>query len=150
MEAKIPAYSFNDVVGTIVGPGGAFQLAAGSGAAEEGISIEMVEDRNKMDVGADGSVMHSLHAGKAGTCTVRLLKTSPVNAQLMSMYDLQSVASGLWGSNIIVIRQVASGDVTTARQVAFKRAPNQTYAKDGGTMEWSFDCGLVDRILGTY
>ncbi len=32
-----------------------------------------------MTVGADGEVMHSLHAGKSGTITVTLLKTSPVN-----------------------------------------------------------------------
>lgn len=29
-----------------------------------------------MTVGADGEVMHSLHAGKSGTITVTLLKTS--------------------------------------------------------------------------
>lgn len=145
------AYSFNDVTATITGPGAVgLELAAGSGAADEGISIEMTEDRNKMDIGADGSVMHSLHAGRSGTITCRLQKTSPTNALLMAMYDLQSVASGLWGSNIIVIRQIASGDIATGIQCAFKRAPNMTYAKDGGTVEWSWDAGKIDRILGTY
>lgn len=144
------AYAFSDVVATITGPGGSFQLAAGSGAAEEGITIDFTEDRNKMDIGADGSVMHSLHAGRSGTITARLLKTSPVNAQLMAMFDLQSIASGLWGTNIIVIRQLAAGDLATGIQCAFKRAPNMSYAKDGGTVEWSWDVGKLDRVLGTY
>lgn len=37
-----------------------------------------------MTVGADGEVMHSLHAGKSGTITVTLLKTSPVNKKTVS------------------------------------------------------------------
>jgi hypothetical protein len=36
----------------------------------------MTEAKNTMTVGADGEVMHSLHAGKSGTITVTLLKTS--------------------------------------------------------------------------
>jgi hypothetical protein len=143
-------YSFKDVTAAYTGPGGSFQLAFGAGAAEEGISFEMMEDKNQMTVGADGSVMHSLHAGKAGTITARLLKTSPINALLMACYDFQTTASTLWGTGIIVIRQVAASDIATARQCAFKRAPNMTYAKDGGTVEWSWDAGKIDRILGTY
>ncbi len=35
--------------------------------------------KNTMTIGADGEVMHSLHADKSGTVTVNLLKTSPTN-----------------------------------------------------------------------
>lgn len=144
------AYSFIDVQATIVGPGGSFNLGNGSGAAEEGIEIEMLEDKNNMTVGADGTPMHSLHAGNAGTVTVRLLKTSPVNAQLMAMYDAQRTSSALWGQNIISINNKASGDNGGCRSVAFKKIPKNAYAKDGGTNEWVFDAGFIDQILGTY
>lgn len=83
-------YSFLDVQATLVGPTGIVQLGYGAAVADEGISIEAAGDKNTMIIGADGEGMHSLHADKSGTVTVRLLKTSPTNAKLMVMYDAQS------------------------------------------------------------
>jgi hypothetical protein len=68
-----------DVTATLAGPTGDIDLGYGSANAEEGITVTMTEAKNTMTIGADGEVMHSLHAGKAGTITVTLLKTSPVN-----------------------------------------------------------------------
>jgi len=144
----VPTYSFMDVAATIVGVGGAFSLGYGSCNAEEGISIAMVEDKNTMTIGADGCVMHNLHAGNGGTVTVRFLKTSGTNAQLSIMLDLQRVSSALWGNNTIVISDPARGDQITCSQCAFKRWPNVNYAKDGGVQEWVFDAGRVDGVLG--
>lgn len=144
------AYSFVDVSATLIGPGGVISFGNGSGAAEEGITIEQAEDKDTMTIGADGTPMHSLHAGKQGTITVRLLKTSPVNAQMQAMYDLQQLSSAAWGQNIILVSHVASGDVTSGRSAAFRRSPTLTYAKDGGINEWSFNVGLIDRVFGTY
>lgn len=141
-------YSFIDVAATIVGPGGSFSLGYGAGNAEEGISIAMVEEKNTMTIGADGSVMHSLHAGNGGTVTLRFLKTSPTNQMLSVMYDAQRVSSALWGQNTIVISDPARGDQISCRQCAFQRWPNVNYAKDGGTQEWAFHAGMIDGILG--
>ena len=141
------AYSFLNVQANIVGPGGSFALGQGAGASEEGITISYVEDKNTMTVGADGSVMHSLHAGKAVTVTVRLLKTSPTNAALSQMYNLQTISAAAHGLNTIVVQDSASGDVITVTQAAFKKHPDLVYAKDGNTNEWTFD-GVSDSILG--
>lgn len=143
------SYSFLDCAASIAGPGGAFQLGSGSGNTEEGITTAMVEDKNTMTIGADGSVMHSLHGGKGGTVTVRLLKTSPVNAQLSEMYNFQAKSSASWGQNTITIRDIARGDTITCQLCAFKKHPDVTYAKDGGTNEWTFDAGIIDHQLGT-
>lgn len=144
------AYSFQDVNATITGPTGSTILAQGAGAADEGISFEMTGDKNTMVTGADGSVMHSLHAEKSGRVIVRLLKTSPQNAVLQAMYDAQTAGATLHGQNIIICQQRSSGDVTTARQCAFKRKPPLTYSKEAGIMEWEFDAGMIDSVLGTY
>ncbi|EMB6251746.1 TPA: DUF3277 family protein [Serratia marcescens] len=143
-------YSFLDYSASIVGPGGAFDLGYGSGNAEEGMTVTMVEAKNTMTIGADGSVMHSLHAGKGGTITVTLLKTAPTNAKLSAMYNAQSLSSASWGNNVIVMRNSASNDVCTARSVAFQKIPDWQNAKDGGTVSWVFDAGLVDQLLGTF
>lgn len=141
-------YSFINVQAAIEGPGGAFSLGYGSGNAEEGITVEMVDDKDTMTIGADGTPMHSLHAGKGGTVTVRLLKTAPTNQQLSLLYDYQQLSSANWGQNIVTIRDSARGDVIVCQSCAFKRAPNLTYAKDGGTVEWAFNAGQIDTLLG--
>lgn len=143
-------YSFLDVQATLVGPTGIVQLGYGAAVADEGISIEAAGDKNTMIIGADGEGMHSLHADKSGTVTVRLLKTSPTNAKLMVMYDAQTLSSALHGQNLITVTNPVSGDVTTARSCAFKKRPNLAYKKDGDIVEWQFDAIKIDTILGTY
>lgn len=143
-------YSFNDVSATITGPGGSFDLGYGAAVAEEGISIDMAGDKNTMMIGADGAGMHSLHADKSGTVTVRLIKTSDVNSQLQALYDAQALSGTLWGQNVIVVRNNRSGDVTTAQPCAFKRKPALNYRKDGDFLEWVFEAIAIDTVLGTY
>lgn len=142
-------YSFLNVNATLVGPGGVVNLAAGAEAAEEGITIEPVEDKNIMTIGADGSGMHSLVASDACKVTVRLLKTSPVNGVLSAMYELQSSSSSLWGINTMAITDSGRGDLTSIQAVAFKTKPVLTYAKEGGFNEWTFDGVKASTVLGT-
>ena len=143
-------YSFMNVQATLAGPGGSVNLGYGAGTAEEGITIEMNGDKNTMTIGADGTPMHSLHADKSGTLTVRLLKTSPANAQLQALYDLQTSSASLHGQNVVTVNNTTSGDNIGARYVAFKKMAPNTYAKDGGMVEWAFDAGAIDSMLGTY
>lgn len=146
----MPSYSFQDVTGTLVGAGGVIDLGAGAGVADEGITIEMAGDKNTMTVGADGEGMHSLHADKSGTVTVTLLKTSPTNAKLMALYNLQSNSSSLHGQNVITVTNPQTGDVTTCRQCAFRKLPANVYGKDGGTNAWVFDAIKIDPVLGVF
>jgi hypothetical protein len=145
----MPTYSFLDVQAAISGPGGAFSLGSNAGDSEEGISYEMTEAKNTMTIGAGGDGMHSLHAGKSGRITVRLLKTSPTNAKLGTMYSLQSSSSSLWGINILTIANPQTGDVVTGQQAAFSKNPNNSFAKTANTIEWVFDVILIDTIFGT-
>lgn len=143
-------YSFLDVSGTIAGPSLMASFGNSAGAAEEGITIEMVGDKNTMTVGADGFWMHSLHAGNGATVTLRLLKTSPTNALLMSAYNSQRITSAFWGKNTITIVQQVSNDDIVCAGCAFVRAPNMEYALEGGTVTWAFHAGRVDGLLGVY
>ncbi|CDG90100.1 DUF3277 family protein [Xenorhabdus bovienii] len=143
-------YSFMDVSASIAGVGGIIDLGNGAAVSEEGITVAMAEAKNTMTLGADGEVMHSLHAGKSGTITVTLLKTSPANAKLMLMYNAQQFSSAVWGNNGILIRNKVSGDTTAARSVAFQKIPDIANAKVGNTVSWVFDCGKIDTILGTF
>lgn len=146
----MPAYSFMDVVARIDGPGGSIDLGYGASNAKEGITIKMTESKNTMLIGADGNGMHSLKAGKSGTVESRHLKTSPVNAQLMALYDAQSLSASLWGQNIITVGQTAAGDLHSARECAFQKRTDIAYAEEGDILVWTFDSIKIDSVLGTY
>lgn len=140
-------YSFLNVQATITGPGGSFSLGAGSGSAKEGISTDMVDDKDRMDVGSDGAIMHSLRASNAGRITVRLLKTSPINAALSALYNFQRLSSATWGNNVLVVSDVVRGDVVTGTQMSFTRQAPITWAEDANFNEWAFQGNVVD-VLG--
>lgn len=141
------AYSFLDVTMTIDGEGGNFSIREGS--TDEGVSVEPVGDRNTLTAGADGSGMHSLNASTASTVTLRLLKTSPVNAKLMAMFTYQSASAARWGRNTIQIEDTARGDLIVVSDAAFKKEPPLNYAKEGGLVEWQFDGIATKRVLGS-
>lgn len=142
------AYSFLDVQAAIAGPGLVANLASGAAAAEEGITIEPSEEKNVMQIGADGQGQHSLVANEACKVTIRLLKTSPINAILMAAYEFQSSSASFWGRNVMTIVDTSRGDVTTVQQAAFNKKPSLTYAKEAGMNEWVFDAVKVNTLLG--
>lgn len=141
-------YSFLNVNASIAGPGGFANLASGAAAAEEGITIAPVEDKNTMTIGADGKGQHSLLASDAALVTVRLLKTSPINAILMAMYDLQSASSALWGQNVITVSDSGRGDLHLLQACAFKKKPEINYKKEADMIEWTFDAIQANSVLG--
>jgi hypothetical protein len=144
----MPTYSFKEVGAAIDGPGGNISIGAGSGVAEEGITIERTEDSNTMAIGADGEVMHSLHAGDSGQVRARFLKTSPTNARLQAMWNYQRTTGANHGRNTITLRDFQRGDIVTCTEVAFTGNPSLTWSKAGQMVEWHFHAGHVDPVLG--
>ena len=141
-------YSFLDVQAAITGPGAAFSLGAGAGAAEEGITVEPTGDINAMVKGADGTPMHSLLADKTGHVICRYLKTSPVNALLSAALAFQRASSANHGQNTLSIVNNVSGDVITCQATAFSKVPSVEYGTEGKMIEWRFDAGIIDIALG--
>lgn len=141
-------YSFLDVNAAITGPGGSISLGSGAAVAEEGIEVEMLEEKDLMTIGADGASMHSLNASKSARVSVRLLKTSPTNAALSQMYAVQAASSAAWGLNVISIKNPVSGDSIIGANAAFTQLPRITYAKNPNMNEWRFNVGNLDTSLG--
>ena len=140
-------YSFLDTQASITGPGGLLSIGQSAGSAEEGVSYALDEDQTTTTTGADGQLMHSLHASSTGTITIRLLKISPTNSKLQGMYSLQKASASLWGLNVITITNATLGDQITLTLGAFVKTPDNGYAKDGNTLEWVFR-GRLDIALG--
>ncbi len=143
-------YSLQDVVATLSGPTGVLQLGFGSALAEDAITLTMSEEKNTMQIGADGEGQHNLHSGNAGKITFRFLKTSPLNALLTAMYNAQKQSAALWGKNLITVRHTASGDFHQGTLCAFTKKADNGYQKVGNFLEWGFDCIRLESHLGTY
>lgn len=142
------AYSFLDVLVTVVGPGGSISLGqAEAGVADEGVSVSYLEDKNTMVIGSDGTPMHSLHAGMGGTVHIRLQKTSPINNQFQQMFDYQRLSAAYWGINTIKIDNLVEGDNVTCQLAAFRKEPDFSNPKIAGTCEWIFDTGVIIEVL---
>jgi len=141
-------YSFEDVQATLSGPGGVASLGAGAAVAKEGITVDFIEDKDAMIVGADGKAVHSLRASKAAKITVRLMKTSPQNAVLSQMYNTQIASSLFWGQNLLTVTNPVTGDDYPCTEVAFAKFPAITWAEDPNLNEWTFNAGQADPQLG--
>ncbi len=143
-------YSFLNVSLMMIGPGIVANLAAGAAAAEEGCSIEPTTEKNVMTIGADGKGQHSLVADDSAHLVVRLLKTSPVNAQLMAAYDFQTSSSALHGQNVFTVTDSVRGDLHVLQSGAFKKKPPINYKKEADIIEWEFDVIKAASVLGGF
>lgn len=141
-------YSLTSVQGSIIGPGGNIPLGNSAAPAAEGITIGFKDELNTMTMGADGTVMHALHAARPGRVTCRYLKTSPTNALLSAMFNFQQSSPASWGQNVVEFIDVNRGDVITLSQASFVKPPEVTYDVEGKMNEWIFD-GVLSQVLGT-
>jgi len=147
MSAVAGFYGFQSVSANIAGAGGNIDIAYGSGAAEEGITIEPFADQSTVEIGADGFMAHSLSASTAHTITARFSKVAPANRILQIMANLQQVNPALNGKNIITLRETLNGNVILCEFVAFTKWSALNYAKDAGMNEWQFVAARVQRII---
>ncbi len=141
------AYSFLNVTASLVGPGVNTQIGSSAGVAKEGITTAFSEDKGTVTTGADGTIMSSLHAGQTGKMTIRLLKTSPVNAVLSQAYAFQRQSAANWGQNYLRVVDKVRGDVATLVQGQFTKFPDVTWSEDGNLNEWVFE-GILNDNLG--
>lgn len=145
----VQTYSFDKVFAILAGPGApGINIGSGAGVADEGIDIEMEEDKDVITGGADGSGMHTLRAGNRGKFAIRLLLTSPINGLLMLSYNFQKADASNWGKNVLTVTNIGGGDTHIGQQVAFARAPKTIYSKDGQMREWGFNAVQLQQIFG--
>jgi Protein of unknown function (DUF3277) len=147
--ANSGTYSFENFVASIQNAGGSFSLGSDAGSAKEGMTYRFTEEKTTTTTGAGGDIMHALKASKTGEFVFRFLKTSPVNAQLSQLYNLQEGLSGLWGSNTITWQDIVRGDQGIGIVMAFIKFPDGGFSDEGPPVqEWGFR-GIIAVRLGT-
>lgn len=149
MEQVLGTYSFADNYANLTGPGCSAQLAAATGAADEGVSVEFTEESNRVTTGADGAGFNTLVTISRARILARFLKTSPTNSILQQAYAYQRTSSLFWGQNIFVLTNPVLGDAVTAQGVAFTRLPRNSWGKEGPMLEWEFDAITCTMKIGS-
>ena len=149
MSAKpLATYTFLDVHCRLTGPGGSVDIGSSAALAKEGITFESIEDIDVMVIGAAGDAMHGLRGVKAARAVVRVLKTSPANAQLSQLLSDQRQSALFHGQNQISLANPITGDSYTCTGVAFARVPTNTWAEDPSMIEWTFNVSYMDPKIG--
>ena len=151
--ALVPnTYAFNNLSGSVVDQagGGSFSFGGGdtSGIASEGVSFVYDDPAVTKVVGADGTVMFSAHASRAGKVMMRFQQTSPINAILSEMLRFNRASSANTGQIMIVGGDIQRGDSLNAKLCAIMKHPDVSYAIEGATREWTFEVSYLDAILG--
>jgi hypothetical protein len=144
----LATYSFLDVNCAITDDAGSFNISPGGGIAEEGVTVALEGDKTSIVWGCDGTPMISLHAAQGGTVSIRLQKTSPTNALLSSLYKQTTNSSANCGNSTMTIRNPTRGDTIVCTSCAIKKLPDNVNAKEGGMLDWVFNAGIIDEILG--
>lgn len=145
-------YSFASVNAVVAdaASGISVQIANGAGVSGEGITVAMNEEKATMSIGADGTPMHSVHKSKGGRIVVRIQKTSPTHAIIDQIYRYTANAGGAnYGQITITLNDLARGDVIVGSQCGIAKRPDLSYAVEGGAMEWVFNVGILEWVLGS-
>lgn len=143
-------YSFQDFNVTLAGPTGVISLGYGAGVAEGGVTVARSANLNSMKIGIDGRPMHSMLKNESGTITIELQRVSPKNAALSAMANLQNSTSALHGKNVLTVTNSRSKEVSVATSVAFQKMPDLGADAEGKTVQWVFDAGKINTLMGTY
>jgi len=133
-------HSFGDSEATIYGPGGSFRLGDDP---TESITIRD-SDTYKSKSGADGFI-ERIHKAGPTYITVKLLKTSLVNALLSQLHQVNHQSPANWGRNTIKIVRLGE-DVTTCEALAFADYDHPS-GDHGGQIWWEF-IGSKDACHG--
>jgi hypothetical protein len=97
-------------------------------------------------VGAGGEVARTRNRNTMGRVTVTLLQTSPENAQLSAIAQLDAQTGE--GIGALFIKDRIGQTVVHADQAWIVKKPDVTRAKVAGVTEWLFECGSLDTFSG--
>lgn len=141
MAARSTVYSADAV--TLVA--GGLTVESGRGP-DEFLRIEQQEDDFTYQAGIDGEGVHSFSKNTHTLVTVTLMQTSAGNDVLSALHNASKLAGGSPVPIYVEDRNGNSKLVSSAAVIT--RMPNETYAREAGTVEWIFSVHQPERHVG--
>ena len=141
-------YSFADLNGVISCPGFISIPLTGAAIGTGDISIEQRGDNTSVDRSADSHYMFSKINDDLCDITISVHQTSPLNSQLIKMYNfLRAAPSAAWNSIQINFDTVLGlPEVVNCNGVAFMKRSGKAYQSEGQNYTWAF-VGIVKYVL---
>jgi hypothetical protein len=142
-------YSFKDLSGAMTSPlAGTFQFAGQIGIGR--ITVEYTTDHGAVDTAADGTVLPSFVAGKAGRITIEVQQTSVLQKYLLYWHNLHvnAATTGVitqWASSSMLLRNTLDGSNHEALGVFPTKIPDKAYAASPTMITWTLICANLNN-----
>lgn len=114
-------------------------------APDSMIEIERDEDSFKKQVGAQGDTVRIASLNRGGKIKIRLLKESPVNAQLSAALLADENGDGVPAPAFMRDFNSDASLAESTEAWLMKPAPMGN-GSDGGIREWTFDCADLNMV----
>jgi hypothetical protein len=143
-------YSFKDLSGAITSTlAGVFPFAGQIGAGR--ISVEYITDHGALDTAADGTVLPSFVAGRAGRITIEVQQTSAFHKYLLFWHNVHvtMASSGdisSWAGTSLLIRNTLDGSSHAALGVIPTKIPDKAYAASPTMITWTLLCSNLNSL----
>lgn len=118
-----------------------------SGYADgEFVRIEQASDDFTDVVGTDGEVSRSKTNDRRATITFILMQTSPSNAVLSAINNLDRVTPGGVGIGALFIRDRQGATLYRSANCWISRPPNPAFGREATSREWTLRCDNLIRV----
>ena len=108
------------------------------------INAEYNEDLYALKVGADGEATRSRNNNNSGRVTLTLLATSPSNAALSSLFNLDLFTPGAVGTGPLLIKDRSGSTIVSAETAWIVKPPAMEFAREASEREWILE---TDNLL---
>jgi len=140
---KLKVYSCNQVKCIV----GVFPVESGRSDGDF-IKISPKEDRYIARQGVDGETTRSDTGACIVRVTVTVMQTSSANAYFSALYNGDIAADGGAGVVPLGITDLGGRSLFASAEAWIPKMPDQTYAKEAGTIDWDFDCIVSVNFAG--
>lgn len=112
------------------------------------IVAERTDDLNMMTPGAQGDTAITMKRNENGTVTITLLQTSPTNAYLSQIANIDRQSGQ--GVVSLAIKDHESGTTAGASTAKLQKHANIEYSNEATTREWVFLCPVLVMLEEAY
>jgi hypothetical protein len=120
----------------------------GLSPGDDVIELEREEDAVHTEVGADGKMVVSLNTNKSGTITVKCSQTSPNNAKLLAIADLQAGGPATFVPCSVGFQDPNRQDVAGGMAGVIVKLPKMVRGVNASQNDWKIKVEDLSMILG--
>jgi len=112
----------------------------------EFLTIEMNEDAFNFVHSTDGMVTRGRNNNQSAVATVKLLQSSPSNAALAALYNLDLITANGAGIVPFLVKDGSGDSIYEAEECCIQRPPNVSFDRSPTSREWQIYIPKLRRL----